>query len=578
MRKPSDISVAWCLFPGPGIPENALGESPDSPGEELLLSNGVRIRGIEVPLPESGMMNLNDLLPARQPYMTRSLLVGECEVLGECTVLLGISVNWNWDVRLNGELLCDAKPFRNGEHSFWPDDHLVRCHLRRGRNLFACDIGNGEDFQIGLKLFEDEENRLKWRPLAHFPDASRNAVSITFELTFPAPGGLLWRREGETEWHKKYDTLGGQIRRDTAIHHVRLAGLAPDSFYEYQVFMMDEPAGWEERPLGTIEQFQTLPDNGSCFSFVATADLQNLDERREWMTALFNRDYAKKAAFFAYLGDVSWTSNFDKAVIQEFIGLYQTASNNSKLLQFVRGNHEYYGREAQRFFEYFSAPDNGKEGYSMFRCGDVCFIVLDFGDDCGRCPYPSTRSLHCIDSYLEEQKSWLERMIEQPICKEARYRIVLAHAIPFGDWQEYLPGKVHRVIDPFFAGENPRCPIHLWLGGHVHYPLRSIPGRNAFRSRRGLPFHSQEEKDALKKAGVLCGDNVFFPVVVFSGPSGNNPPELQLSDVEVVVTPEALEVTSRDRDGTVYDRFTITPEHQVNDLFSSEDFPVWNAE
>ena len=574
MRIASSIHAAWRLYPGPGIPENCLAGTLEPPGEALLLPDGSRIPGIEVPLPESGMLNLNDLLPARLPYMTRCLLVGECVVPSECTVLLGISVNWNWDVRLNGEMLCDAKPFRNGEHTFEPDDHLVRCHLKQGRNLFACDIGNGEDFQIALQFYDDEDCFLKRRPLAHFPDAERNAVTISFELTRIAPGGVLWRPLGENEWRRTYDTLGGQIRRDTSLHHVRVTELARDTPYEYQVFYLDEPSGWGERILGGFERFRTLPGAGEPFSFVATADLQVPAERREWMHSLFQRDYAKRAAFFAYLGDVLWTSDFEQMVMRDFIDVFQNASGNSKMLEFVRGNHEYYGKDAQRYFAYFSAPDHGKDGYSMFRCGDVCFIVLDFGDDFGRCPYPSTRALHCIDSYLDEQKRWLEMMIEQPICKEATYRIVLAHAIPFGDWNEYLPGKIHRVIDPFFAGENPRCPIHLWLGGHVHYPLRTLPGQNAFRSMRGLPFETPEERMALERAGLLCGNRYFFPIVVFSGPSGMNPPELQISDVEVAVDGNELRVISRDKNGTPYDQFAISAERQLREISSAPAFGI----
>ena len=554
MHKEASIRVAFRFYPGPGIPENIL---------EFL--EGTSMQPIKFDMPASGIISLNSLLPEKLPGMTRCAVVGDCDVEQEQDVILGIGVDWSWCAWLNGKLVCDARVSRNSEHTFEPDDHLVRCHLQKGHNQFAFEVANGLSFQFAFKLFEDEERKLKWSPLVHFPDASQNAVTITFALDDIAPGGVLYRRQGQAEWTRIYDTLGGQIRRDKTVHNINLLGLEPDADYEYQVFCLDEPSAWGLRPLGEIGQFHTLPGEGRPFSFVASADAQHPEKRVNWMKSFFKRDYVKNASFFAYLGDVLWTSNFESAVMDGFVAPFQDASGNRKLLQFVRGNHEYYGKDSQRFFAYFSAQRNGKDGYSMFRCGDVCFIVLDFGDDAGPCPYPSTRALHSIEGYLEEQARWLAAMVKQPICSEAKFRIVLAHAIPFGDWRTYLERNIHPVIDPIFGGENPACRIHLWLGGHVHYPFRSIPFSNDFRSNRIPKFEADD---------LLCGKNYGFPVVVFSGPSAVNPPEMQISDVCVSVTGNQLVVSSHDMNGQEYDRFSIDTEGKVTEQFSSPEFKL----
>ena len=297
--------------------------------QSLELPDGTSIQPLKVELPESGMLNLNDVLPEKLPVMTRSILAGDCDVPEQCVVLLGISVDWSWCAWLNGRLLCDARPYHNGENTFEPDDHLIRCVLQKGRNQFVCEVYNGMEFEVGLKLYEDEARSLRWRPLAHFPDASLNAVTVTFAMDGIAPGGVLYRRCGQTDWCRAYDTIGGQIRRDKAVHNVNLLNLEADADYEYQVFYLDEPSGWGERPLGEIEHFHTLPGKGRPFSFVVSSDAQHPAVRVKWMDSFFRRDYVENAAFFAYLGDVLWTSDFGKVVMDGFITPFQKASGST---------------------------------------------------------------------------------------------------------------------------------------------------------------------------------------------------------------------------------------------------------
>lgn len=573
MLKTSSVSFSWRCFAATDIPEGLLdGSGPI--GERLSLPDGRVLSSVPVSFPEAGSIDFNEQIPFALPLLSRIILVGDCEVGAETEVLLGISVDWKWAVFSNGQLLCDARQCGNGEDTFEPDDHLVRCHLAPGRNQIACELYNGRSFRVAINVFDDVTPRLKWRPLAHRADAAQNAVTITFATDEKSPAGVAWRYKGESEWQETYDTLGGQIRRDANIHNIRLTGLKPSTQYEYQVFYLDEPSGWGRRDLGEIEEFRTISGPGVEFSFVATADAQNLEVRREWMDSFFKRDYVRNADFFTYIGDIVWTSDFERAVMKDFIGLFQDATGNRKMLELVRGNHEYYGKDVQQFFRYFSMPYPGQDGYGMFRCGDVCFIVLDFGDDCARCPYPSTRALHCIDGYLEEQAAWLDRMVDAPVCRDAKFRIVLAHGLPYGDYRPYLPTNVHKVIDPFFLGENPRCRIHLWMGGHVHYALRTYPGKADIRSAIPLDvrFNSVPKPDR--------GDNSrsFFTVVACGGPLGLASQEFQMSDFEVQVKRDAILLISHDRYGREYDRISIAPDGTVTELYSSDDFKLNHIE
>ena len=145
----------------------------------------------------------------------------------------------------------------------------------------------------------------------------------------------------------------------------------------------------------------------------------------------------------------------------------------------VRGNHEIYGKESNTYFDYFTPPGEGREGYYMFRWGEVCFFVLDFCDDDGWLPPPSTRQFHDFAPYIAAEARWLKKAVQLDMCKTAKYRIVLAHAVPVGDPESYMPGHVRQVIDPLFSGQDPAAKIHLWLGGQVHRPFRSVPFTNS---------------------------------------------------------------------------------------------------
>jgi hypothetical protein len=56
---------------------------------------------------------------------------------------------------------------------------------------------------------------------------------------------------------------------------------------------------------------------------------------------------------------------------------------------------------------------------------------------------------------LEAESAWLKNAVHLPICRDAKFRIVLAHGIPVGDSKDYMPGHVHQIIDPIFGGKDP---------------------------------------------------------------------------------------------------------------------------
>ena len=319
-----------------------------------------------------------------------------------------------------------------------------------------------------------------------------------------------------------------------------------------------------------IHTFKSAPQAGKKFSFLATADVQvPTPERTDFLNTLLAAPDAAKSDFFTFLGDVMWTSDCDKMLIENFLMVCRQASNNRIPLVMVRGNHEIYGKDTNRFFDYFTAPEPGREGYFLFRYGEVCFIVLDFCDDAPRVPFPSTRCLHEFEPYIAKEARWLAKAVDLPICRDAKYRIVLAHGTPLGESHTYLPDHVRQVIDPVFAGSEPKVKIHLWLGGHVHRPFRSIPGENACYS----PIAPDDFRSGRKHPRI--GSNYNFPVLITGGPKAILPERLQLTSFKVEVAPDAITVSARDRHGKEFDRIAIGADGCVTELFREDFFQRW---
>ena len=292
-------------------------------------------------------------------------------------------------------------------------------------------------------------------------------------------------------------------------------------------------------------------------------------QRTDFLNTLLTAQDAAKIDFFAFLGDIWWTSDCDKTVIQDFVMVCRKASGNRIPLMMVRGNHEIYGKDTNRFFDYFTAPEPGREGYFLFRYGDVCFIVLDFCDDAPRAPFPSTRCLHDFEPYIAREARWLARAVELPVCRDARYRVVLAHGTPLGESYSYLPDHVRQVIDPVFAGRDPKVKIHLWLGGHVHRPFRSIPGENACYS----PIAPDDFRPGLNHPRL--GVNYHFPVLIAGGPKEPLPDRLQLTSFKVDIASDAITVSARDRHGNEFDRIAVGADGCVTELFREDFFRRW---
>lgn len=560
---------SWRFFAAPNIPEGIF-DHGEIIGDTLTLPDGRKLQGTPFHFPESGMLDLYKLIVPRPKALARTVFVADFTMKKTGVLTIALGVDWLVLARCNGTVFCDTRKLGNGEMPVG-FDHITRIACRAGANQLVLEIqgGEGSEAIVAARLLDAEPPALRFAPWTSYPDSAASAMSVIFSGTRVSPAGLDYRKKGTKVWTRRYDDLGGQIRRDRDVHVIRLEDLEPDTDYEYRVFLLDDHRGFAEVPIPEIHTFRSAPQTMRDFSFIATADAQLPTLRTEFLNSLLAAPDPEKIGFFAFLGDVLWTSDCDKNVIQDFVMVCRKAADNRIPLIMVRGNHEIYGKDTNRFFDYFTAPEPGREGYFLFRYGEVCFIVLDFCDDAPRVPFPSTRCLHDFEPYIAKEARWLRKAVELPVCRNAKYRIVLAHSTPLGDSCAYMPGHVRQVIDPLFAGNVPKVKIHLWLGGHVHRPFRSIPGENACYS----PIAPDDFLPGCKHPRL--GGNYHFPVLITGGPKWQQPDRLQLTSFKVEIAENKINVSARDRYGKEFDRISVGADGSVTELFRENFFRRW---
>ena len=560
------VNWKWRYFFAPGMPdvlENVTGFID----ETLDLGNGTQVTGQPFDFYPEGFMNVFDVIPDAEKGtpLNRTILTADFDADEPGVLTVGLAADWQWSFRFNGKMLLDARRCSNSEFPIHYTNHTVELAYQKGRNQVVFEIfstfgrrGIGGGMDTTLKIVETPlPLDFKYKAFVAFPDADENALSVIFTGNRKSPAAVDYRIPGADEWLRVYDNLGGQIRHDRAVHSVRLDELLPDTVYEYRPVLLDDIRSWSET-YGEIRTIRTAPAPGKDFTFTATADLQLPHLRTEYMQKILTKsDF--KPDFFAFIGDLEWTTFFDQQVMDAFIVPFRQITDGLMPLVMVRGNHEIYGKDSNRYFEYFTPPYPGREGYYMFRWGDVCFFSLDFCDDAGRVAAPSTRQFHDFEPYIAAEAKWLKKAVELPMCRNAKYRIVLAHGLPSGDALKYLPGHVRQVIDPVFGGSDPVCPIHLWLGGHIHRPFRSIPGKRAFYS--AVPPEKIPHGDAIPDAW----NNYNFPVLATGGPTGRLGENMQFTSFEVAVTSESITVRSLDRNQQEFDRIVIAPDGKVTE-------------
>lgn len=515
-------------------------------------------------LPENGMpftpgpdyiFDLSDLSGKYMPAEDAGIVYAEIESPEEEDRYLGLGVDWWFTCYVNGNLAGTCEPRGNHYVPVSPFDHIYPVHLHQGLNRIAVHVRpGGVSWQFAMNLISAKAilpgdgdvhdlflgkvqyQRLLNGPLIHRVSTDRAAVAFSFSM--PAAGGI--RINGTELWSNRYG-----LKTRKKVHRFELTGLKPDTEYPLEVLMVDESTGME-RVVGR-DVVRTFPASGTDFSFTLLSDTQLIPPER--IRAL--KDFQKNCQlgngkFFISLGDVdSEFEDFEEIYFDTFINPLKSVEPGLPAFQPVRGNHEFRGTDTDQYYEWFGAP------YYTFRYGDVFFIVIDTGEDKDLVSKPYHYTLRTdTDQLLRDEKEFLEQVVASEEYKNAKFRIVLSHAMPVdcGSVKQYYTDRMEVFAAPLLRNENHEYPpVDLWLCADVHRSFRYDPAG-------GTLFVEQGDEARRLTAGDIR--RVPCPVYVNDGPGGEGE---QVSMIRVEVQPRGFRLSICAADGKIMDCSRFEP-------------------
>lgn len=328
--------------------------------------------------------------------------------------------------------------------------------LRMGKPVLS-EISR-DDFEKMRTAWEIPANRILHGPYLSFPE--QNSICIAWETAGCVPAYVEYKPAGcQEEYRRAWCARKGGILQCQSLHSLQLTNLSPDTEYEYRLCTL-LPVVETPLPDEICRRFRTAPAKKGDFSFLAFADLHS---NAKFIRELMATNEAERAAFVISLGDnlshaVGRDALFD-GVITPFVEASAKHPVGTPLV-FVRGNHEQLGAFACEYFNVMGHP-SGKTWYS-FSYGNAFFIVLDSGNDKADSPQ---ELLFSNTDMQREEGLFLEKTVLSAPYREAAFRIVMVHMLPFAN----RPG-VREMLQPL---EKADITPDLMLCGHEHRLGRS---------------------------------------------------------------------------------------------------------
>ncbi len=375
-------------------------------------------------------------------------------------------------------------------------------------------------------------------PWLSHPD--RGSVAVQFLADSPCGGALQYRPAGAKEWIQINDTFAGQIVRDRKLHRFRLQGKT-GNVYEFRGVLID-PLDRNKEVFSPVETVKLPAADQRNYAFVAMADTQFSTEICQQLFAAYSRHTGlKDCDFVVSLGDMSMMfESVEQDILQKWILPVRNAFPSLPMVP-VRGNHEWRGLVSTEWVRMMSEPEGGQPYYA-FRYGPDCFVVLDsYEDKPDRRPGNPYTDYHDSASYRKQQRAWLEKLVETPMFKDARYRIVLIHCTAYGPGNGFNTQYVRDLTAGLLDRTAAQYRVHLMLGGHLHTYMRGMPGDER------LYWYQATERQ--KKSSRTSGKLFPYPVVLQDGPGG----ACDSSASRVEVSDKGIEVRSFVKDGTLID-------------------------
>lgn len=313
------------------------------------------------------------------------------------------------------------------------------------------------------------------------------AATVVFCHAIPSLSWIEVREKGQTESKAFYQTEHGQIKAYRQIitsssalpvqnFCVRATGLKPGTEYQYRVRGKRVTAmtadGATLSPLSTDNysskwyNFCTQDPREEEHHILVTSDMHN---RPDTLKAILqNLDY-KTCNHIVYNGDMENYMQISGSGGQEPYKAFINAScelfATGMPFEFVRGNHETRGDISGFALEYF--PRESGHLYNAYRWGDLEVVMLDCGEDKVD-DHAEYYGMAAYYPYREEQRKWLEQVIESEEFRTAKYRLAICHfnLLNVGQRNTEFDGGPHfkELMLPLLEKGH----VDLLLTGHTH--------------------------------------------------------------------------------------------------------------
>lgn len=309
---------------------------------------------------------------------------------------------------------------------------------------------------------------IAWGP--YITGTTTDAATVNWKADVGTAGSVQYATDLESFSDGSFETAT-YTGNDTAIHHLFLEGLEPDTRYLYRIRI----GNWSSQ----IYRFMTFPVENERITFIVYGDTQEPQdgqtqfERHKPVADAIARE--EDPLFVLHTGDLV----NDPADMQEWDRFFTSAGDMISNSTFypVAGNHEYLPEKDSPYYRYYLDVFQA-EGNHSFDCGGVHVTVLDSNPG--------------ADLYVQED--WLGRDLsrQHPWSFVAFHHPVYSSSEKnFGGWRDlrdlWAPHFGGASVDAVFSGHvhaYERCEadgipyIIAGTGGGGSYPLRKpgIPG------------------------------------------------------------------------------------------------------
>lgn len=264
-----------------------------------------------------------------------------------------------------------------------------------------------------------------------------------------------------------YDKRGLGRRPITRTHKITVTGLEPGTTYRYRAMAKGVLEQDNRKSIVYTEGFGMdlnshpckVTTLGSDYKSVKFSVVNDMHSHDSVLCRLF-ADAAGKYDFVLFNGDMTSSIDTESQIMDDYLRSASRLFGECTPIHFVRGNHEYRGNAALKFYDYLDSP-TGRTWYS-FSYGDFFFLILDGGED--KCQ-SDVRNLDIMrtEDYVAEESEWLAKTVVSSEYENSKVRIAFCHMPPSPKgW--YGNAMVSKYLVPALN----EAGLDLMLCGHIH--------------------------------------------------------------------------------------------------------------